>query len=179
MRLQFHKYLKWKLLLTLEHSNMSNASLKNIPWRLNAIFCYKEQHNTSTWDLDISFSSDCLAHTTCLECFTATSENVWIEFSFLLEMFVIFTIPCCRFLFTQRRIFIWIFNFNEIQTMLSYSDYSCLLLPWEIFSTEALFSLQRRCQRSKKILNSNAVYNFSFIIVIFIIYTRLHIYYNP
>lgn len=54
-----------------------------------------------------------------------------------------------------------------------------LSLPWEIFSTEALFSLQSRCQESKKILNSNAVYNFSFIIVIFIIYTYLCIHYNP
>lgn len=54
-----------------------------------------------------------------------------------------------------------------------------LLLSWEIFSTEALFSLQSRCQGSKKILNSNAGYNFSFIILIFIIYMHLHIYYNP
>lgn len=62
--------------------------------------------------------------------------------------------------------------------MLFYSDYSHLLLPWEVFSTEALFFLQNRFQESKKILNSNAVYKFSFIIIIFIIYIHVPIYYH-
>lgn len=42
--------------------------------------------------------------------------------------------------------------------MLLYSNYSHLLLPWEIFSTDALFFLQNRFQKSKKIPNSNAVH---------------------
>jgi len=57
-------------------------------------------------------------------------------------------------------------------------DYSRLLLLCEIFSTEGLFFLQSRFQESKKILNSSAVYKFSFIVIIFIIYILVPIYYN-